>query len=432
MKHATLLTLTLGGILMLGGVVPANADQAGDIAELKQQVADLQEAQVSAENSLASRIQIHGSLSQGYLKSDHNDWIGKTEDGTFNFNEFAINFSADLTEKLRAGVQFMSRDLGPLLNNKVIVDWAIADYNWRDWLGVRIGRLKTPWGLYNESRDIDAARIAIFQPFGLYYENSRDFITAMDGIGMYGDISLGPVGMLSYQAITGKIDTDTSGGSVRYIEGDAGFVPGSTTTAECREAYSVQLIWDTPLEGLRLGATALGAKVLQIGKMDTAIFGDTLGVIDVRDETEYYKSWCVSLEYTWNDLIVAAEFMQDDWKAQNTYWGEYDSGAEGWYVASSYRFTDWFAAEVSYAKYYPDRDDKDGEGIFAVFGYDRFKAWQKDIVLSGRFDINEYWIFKAGVTFADGLAHAYPFDNPDGGGAEQDWILYQLKTTVSF
>jgi len=38
-------------------------------------------------------VAIHGFISQGYLKSDHNDFLAETEKGSFQFNEMGLNFS---------------------------------------------------------------------------------------------------------------------------------------------------------------------------------------------------------------------------------------------------------------------------------------------------------------------------------------------------
>ena len=43
-------------------------------------------------------INIHGFISQGYLKSSDNNYQGNTEDGTFEFNEIGLTFSTELTD----------------------------------------------------------------------------------------------------------------------------------------------------------------------------------------------------------------------------------------------------------------------------------------------------------------------------------------------
>ncbi len=106
------------------------------------------------------------------------------------------------------------------------------------------------------------------------------------------------------------------------------------------------------------------------------------------------------------------------------------SEPEGWYLSAAYQFTDWFASEVNYSEYYPDSNDKDGDRFSGAPGDEKFYAWQKTWSVNTRFDINDYWIIKAGVNFNDGMGTAFNFQNPDG--AEKDWILYQFKTSVSF
>ncbi len=55
-------------------------------------------------------VDIHGFVAQGYLKSDHNNFLADTEDGSFQFNEMGINFSTSMGENLRLGMQLFSRD----------------------------------------------------------------------------------------------------------------------------------------------------------------------------------------------------------------------------------------------------------------------------------------------------------------------------------
>ena len=65
---------------------------------------------VSALTQESFKIDIHGYISQGYLISNRNNFLANTENGTFHFNELGINFSTELTEKIRLGIQFAARD----------------------------------------------------------------------------------------------------------------------------------------------------------------------------------------------------------------------------------------------------------------------------------------------------------------------------------
>ena len=73
-------------------------------------------------------LDIHGFLSQGYLQSDHNNFLADTEEGTFEFREYAINASSNLTDQLRIGAQLFGRDFGDFGNDEIVLDWGFADF----------------------------------------------------------------------------------------------------------------------------------------------------------------------------------------------------------------------------------------------------------------------------------------------------------------
>ncbi len=74
-------------------------------------------------------ITIHGFISQGYIQTNRNNFLaGNTEDGSFEFSEFGINFATDLSDRLHIGLQLFGRDLGNVGNNDITLDWAYADY----------------------------------------------------------------------------------------------------------------------------------------------------------------------------------------------------------------------------------------------------------------------------------------------------------------
>ena len=152
------------------------------------------------------KIDIHGFANQGYVYSGDNNYLNmNTVKGSYEFNEVAINFSTNITDRLRAGIQLLSRDLGKVGNNMAMLDWAYADYRWRDYLGIRIGKIKTPLALYNEIRDVDALRTFILLPQSVYDENVRDFSFAFQGAALYGNLDLGKLGEMEYNLYKNRI-----------------------------------------------------------------------------------------------------------------------------------------------------------------------------------------------------------------------------------
>src|SRR5258708_2307140 len=100
-------------------------------------------------------VEIHAFVSQGFLVSTANNYLAYSKTSSFESTEAGINFNKSLTDKLRVGLQLFGRKLGPLGDYSLKLDWFFLDYRLKDWLGLRAGRVKIPFGLYNDSSDID-------------------------------------------------------------------------------------------------------------------------------------------------------------------------------------------------------------------------------------------------------------------------------------
>src|SRR5688500_7283119 len=116
------------------------------------------------------QLQVHGFVSQGWIKTTQHNYLGNTEraQGSFDFTEVGINFTKPLADNVRVGLQIFSHDLGTLGNYAPQFDWYYLDYRAFDWLGIRAGKTKLPWGLYNEANDVDAGRVPVLLPQSVY------------------------------------------------------------------------------------------------------------------------------------------------------------------------------------------------------------------------------------------------------------------------
>ena len=199
-------------------------------------------------------IDIHGFLSQGYLKTtEYNYLIHNSKDGSFEFNEAAINFSTSLTDNLRCGLQLFSRDFGDQGNNEVKLDWAFLDYNLREEFGIRAGKIKRPMGFYNQGRDVDMGRTSIFLPQCIYNESLREQQVSIQGVSLYGNISLNAAGSVEYDLFYGTINMKNDFPVVVNVYTKlSGSIPSGVKTTYDFARGGV-LRWNTPLDELRFG-----------------------------------------------------------------------------------------------------------------------------------------------------------------------------------
>ncbi len=430
----------------------------------------------------AGDIDIHGFVSQGYLKSGDNNFLAKTEDGTFEFNEMGINFGTWPTADLHLGIQFFARDLGDMGNDEITLDWAYADYHYRTWLGLRAGKMKSPMGLYNETRDIDMLRVSILLPQGAYNEGWRDSMQAIIGLSLYGKTPSAVAGSFEYEAQVGSLSIPDDGGISKFIDTQA----AATTTGydDLETNYVLSFRWNTPLDGLRFGYTCrwfdfiananttnnvtwqnesvgqlLNAMGMTAAEFEAA-FGfapeyssiawaaanidpalaqtDLVGLplsLDVQNQYHVY-----SVEFIWDELTLAAEFAPLEMEYEMFLAGSRIRGSEidieGWYCSAAYRFSDLIEAGIYYSYFCPDTNDRDGDSMNSFYGYPKPVQWSKDWCLSLRLDLNDYWIVKLEGHMIDGLAVMYIEDqelNSDGSyDVDDEWMMFGIKATYSF
>ena len=361
--------------------------------------------------TFASDLQVHGFVSPGFLVTTHdNVYLAQDSNaGSFEFAEVGVNFTKPLTHDLRLGVQLFSRKLGATGNWDQRADWFYLDYRARDWLGFRAGRVKLPFGLYNDVSDIDSARVPILLPQPVYPASNRDFLLAQNGGEIYGHLGAGPLGAFSYNAYYGTIFLPTTA------------TPGSPFVVKSLNVPYViggRLMWDTPLPGLRVGGSA------QQLRLDTVLFYSAPTPTEVTVEIPALLT-VGSVEWGWGDLLVAGEYSRWFVEAQSSdpaLFPESETESERGYVMASYRVTPWLHPGV-YASYYvPNVDLRKG-----------VETRQGDIAATLRFDLNRHWLLKIEGHYMEGTADLNPALNgkPRNELAPR-WGLFAVKTTAYF
>jgi hypothetical protein len=364
-------------------------------------------AAADAEPALSlSKLETHGFVSQGYIRTTDNNYLARSASshGSFEFSEVGINFTQPLGEHLRAGVQLFARDLGPLGNYDIKADWFYLDYRWTDALGLRAGRVKVPFGLYNEINDIDSARVPILLPQSTYPAGARDFLLAQTGVELYGRLLAGSAGALDYRAYGGTIFAEVTGGPLQVTELRVPYLFGG------------RLLWETPLEGLRVGGS------VQKLRLDTTFLQDGMQALAKIPAV----LWIASLEYAPGDLSLAAEYGR--WHVSSTSSnGEPQLNtsvdSERGYLMAALRLNDWFEPGAYYSLLFPDVRQRKGTA-----------AQQHDAALTLRFDLDVHWLLKLEGHYLVGTADVDPALNGGVPRAEltRSWGAFLAKTTAYF
>jgi hypothetical protein len=152
------------------------------------------------------QVQIHGFASQGFVYTNNNNWLTmNSSEGSAAFTDFGANISMSVTDRLRIGAQAYDRNLGHLGEWHPSLDWAVADYRFKSWFGIRGGKVKTVLGLYNDTQDLDFLHPFALLPQSVYPIDMRDSTIAHTGGDVYGNLPLGKrLGTLSLYRLCGS------------------------------------------------------------------------------------------------------------------------------------------------------------------------------------------------------------------------------------
>jgi len=379
--------------------------------------ASLLHAAVSIGNS---NVQIGGFFSQGYLKSSKNNFPFEAKDGTWDFREMAVNVSTTVGSHLRVGAQGFAQRLGNYGEDKVKLDWAVADYNFRQEIGVRVGRIKYPKGLYGEALDVDAIRPFIFLPSALYNPVLRDFSASFDGAMIYGTIPTAKAGSFDYKVFYGDIAMNTEQGVADFFN-DTSLYAGGVKTLGTDSVKGAAVDWSTPINGLKLHASY--SKLTHVvGKGQFAAMPVLPILIDVSPAYTTFGA-----EYAYNEWTFAAEWQRQEGAALIQALPALDSpskyGTRGYYASVARRLGEKWELGTYYSKV---------EDAHTAPTEPKASNEMKDWALSVRYNVNEHVILKAELHSIDGRYNVFNTvrtPNPTKADSSSFWAV---KSTFIF
>ena len=378
------------------------------------------------------QIQVHGFASQGFAYTSGNNWLTmNTSQGSAGFTDFGLNLSTQATDKLRLGAQVYDRNLGQLGQFHPSLDWAVADYRFKTWFGIRGGKVKTTLGLYSDTQDLDFLHTFALLPQSIYPTDIRDATIAHVGGDVYGTVPLKHrLGDLSYTAWGGHRRDSNYSAYVYFLQKYG--VTGSTYGGL---QYGGDLRWNTPLRGLLIGASRMNEDLTDEGSVNVPGVGLLqYSAVSRADWTNQFYG-----EYTLGRLRIDSEyrrFVRD--QVVNGGVSEIISDVRGWYLSGSYRVTKRLALGSYYSRYTITSvaggtltspfDQETNTSLPANHIYDK--------VITARVDLNRYWNVKIEGHFMNGYGDStypdgfYPQVNPQGFKPNTDALV--LKTSVNF
>jgi hypothetical protein len=349
-------------------------------------------------------FQVHSFASQGFMyTSDNNYMTMNTSNGSFAFTDFGANVSTQITDKFRVGAQLYDRNVGKLGGWHPDLDWAVADYKFKDWFGIRAGKVKTTLGLFNDTQDLEFLHTWALLPQSMYPLDQRGSTISHIGGDIYGAIPLKKLGELNYTVYGGDRPNDMNGGYVYALETSAKqgtdangisiVVPSSSRTINSYNgpAYGADLRWNTPLTGLLLGSSYLDQDPTTKG-----FFVATRIPFLIQTEKDLTNAFYA--EYMLRGFRFDAEYRREIMDTRTTssngvLAAPTDKDMRSAYVAASYRLTKLLEIGSYYSRFYYNWAYLHSDPLNHVF----------DQAITARLDLRKYLDLKIEGHFMNGI-----------------------------
>lgn len=380
---------------------------------------------------LPEGVQVHGFASQGAVVTDHNQFAGSTPSRTgFDARELGVNMSWQAKPDWLVSGQLMSRWAGGMDNGAVRADYAFIDHtmikNEQRNIGVRLGKVKNPYGFFNMTRDVAHTRSGILLPQSIYQDQIRNFFLAAPGVSLYGGEE-GSADLVSWQVSVLQPEVNSANLTAYIVDKQSGHF-------NTRTSMLSQLLWEQDggkwRAGLSLGQ--FGVR-FQPAPTDFGGAGSFAGAGNVTLNTGV-----LSLEHNREDWSYTAEYastrqIRNGFNIPGFAVLDKSTTIEAYYLQTLWRFTPGWQTFARYDALYLDKQDRNGT-IFSAATYGLYPASQRyarDCTVGLRYDPTAAWSLFAEIHHVNGAAWLSKLDNPPAN-LKDHWDMLLLQAAWHF
>ncbi|MGH8509562.1 MAG: hypothetical protein ACREVH_12725 [Gammaproteobacteria bacterium] len=372
--------------------------------------------------------QAHGFLSQGYTYTSGNDFFGNSQgDGSLEFTELGMNVLGHPFPNLLLAVQGIYRDTGGSDEEDFRLDYANLDYHLdfgdATTAGVRLGRVKNPIALYNETRDAIWTRPGVTLPQSIYFDAAgfRAPEIASDGGILYGRYRFGEHALSAEFLVAEPLDN--IGGAPAFLAG-----PNTQGTLGGRPLYIGRAGYEWREGRVRLLFSAVDLDRDFESSSPSMPSGNIKAFAPFVSAQVNLESWSFTSEYERISLKRTGLFPPPSPKflRENT--------TESYYFQAEYRFMPRWSALARYDVFYGNADDHDGSAMARVTGLPRYRFFAKDLTFGLRWEFASDWLIAAEYHNVHGTGWLSPVDNPqlDSDGGDGHWDLLAVMLSYRF
>ncbi len=385
-----------------------------------------------SETNFLDNLKFQGFASQAFIATSDNNVFGKTDQGGgFGFTEVGLNALFRPLPRLQLSAQMLSRRAGEGSNGgKPRLDFGFVDYllfsHETHQFGIRVGRLKNPFGFYNDTRDVAFTRPSILLPQSIYFDRTRNLGMSSDSVQLYGETSHPTIGNFSVQfgvmrSLVKDKETEYAifrGPQKGELSPEASFIGrGIYETHDARFRFAISGIWlnthYNPGLGDRLTRGSFSFSPLFLSAQYNA------------------EKWSLTAEYALRRMDFKNFGVSALDKLANNTTGE------SFYVQGDYRFHPKWEAFLRYDVYFADRNDRNGKK-YAQWQQNRghfepaYSRYAKDLTVGLRWNITPQIMARFEYHHINGTGWLSGLDNPNIASTVKEWDLFAAQLSFRF
>ncbi|WP_292989225.1 hypothetical protein [Nitrosomonas sp.] len=370
----------------------------------------------------------HGFASQGYTYTTGNNFFGNSQkDGSFDFREVGINVMGHVYPNLLIAAQGLYRDAGGSDTDNFRLDFANLDYqlplNNQSTVGIRLGRIKNPFGLYNDTRDVIWTRPGVTLPQSVYFDALalRQAMISSDGGLVYGRHAFGDHAF-NAEFVTAN-PLDNTGGATEFLTGRAS-APGKMTGRPLfvgRAGYQ----WKEGRFRLLFSIVDLERKFKSSSPVVPSGYVNTL--YPLASAQLNLEKWSFTAEYGRVIMERSDSLSIGVLPSKNT--------SENFYVQSEYRFAPAWTALLRFDAFFANVHDRSGKKAAQATSLPKHRFFAKDITFGLRWEFARNFLVAADYHRIHGTGWLSQADNPQlfqGSGGDANWDLITVMFSYRF
>lgn len=379
-------------------------------------------ANTQSDEKVLDTLQVHGFLSQALVITDDNNFFGHSsrDEGSLEFTEVGLNVSLRPHQDVLVAAQVLSRRAGGESSDaEPKLDYGLIDYqmisNQQRNFGVQLGRIKNPFGFYNQTRDVAFTRPSILLPQSIYFDRTRSMALTGDGVTFYLEERLNN-GVLRGQIGLGEPQAGDDLNQTLQLNRIAGtFDPQQSAIAQVRYEH----------DGGRVVAAVSKAEV------KSRIESHQPGV---SDGDFYFTPWVFSLQYNQELWSLTAEYAlrRSGLKNFNQSSLNFDTTGESWYLQYTRRFYDDWQWLIRYDSLISNRNDSSGKAFEANGLGPAHTQFADDITFGLQWTPHPQVMLAGEYHHVDGTGWLPIQDNPDSSATSRRWNMWLFQLSLRF